>query len=758
MLAMETGVQLLLLYAHVAASVAAPDVALRSSPVWDVVTTFGNHRFAIPVPTNAAAAIAFTAEIEWRRTGNSSAVSAGLVLFCAGAECATTTPPNAGLLNATVLNSSRVSAFVAIDARALAPGSTVYAYYMPFSRNPGSAFGEQVSYLTNADRTASTASSLVWRHELNGALAAGVPHVDASASKYEARTQFDAYTELERTATEAEISGMLASSVATKMGDVLVFPEPRERQIRMTWRHPQSPTLPDLPHCWTVRGPSLSLNAGRFDKGEFATFQLGLFAAKAALARVDLDLGIGAAGFATTLDGAGIIPESALNCFNLAGVDDQGQAFNRSYSIPHLQTGALWFGLDIPSTVPSGQYNGSIGLLLTSATGELTRHTVSISFEVTSAAAYRSGDRNLTKLSRTRWVNSRIGETDVPAKRHSALIVDKSQRTVQTWSMLVTLSESGLPAQLTRIGVTRPVELLSGPFEFAVDGKASCEALTWMNTAAIASWTGRCTGAGAQSGVVQIVKGRLDADGTIVYDVTLTAASADQTSPLEDVQLVLPMANEAVPYSMGLGRQGDRLVDWDWRWWTGQTEPQSAPDWGPKPMTTGYFSSYQIWVGDVDQGMRFKLLGDGDNWLSALHSASGAVPFPSWSGVPVPPSPSPTPVGGMTCGGNCKVYSGGVRIRKGGVSTNITAFRGAKTTLSSTTGLSFKFELLLTPCVRLNTSRHFGDSGRYFQYSHSNQLPGNPPTSAPTLLAKEFLESGVKVRLLLANPCVCSTR
>ena len=101
MLAMETGVQLLLLYAHVAASVAEPDVALRSSPgAWDVVTTFGNHRFAIPVPTNAAVATAFTAEIEWRRTGNSSAVSAGLVLFCAGAGgCATTAPPNAGLLN-----------------------------------------------------------------------------------------------------------------------------------------------------------------------------------------------------------------------------------------------------------------------------------------------------------------------------------------------------------------------------------------------------------------------------------------------------------------------------------------------------------------------------------------------------------------------------------------------------------------------------------------------------------------------------------
>jgi hypothetical protein len=175
------------------------------------------------------------------------------------------------------------------------------------------------------------------------------------------------------------------------------------------------------------------------------------------------------------------------------------------------------------------------------------------------------------------------------------------------------------------------------------------------------------------------------------------------------------------------------------------TEPQSAPDWGPKPMTTAYFSSYQVWLGDADQGMRFKLLGEGDNWLSALHSASGASPFPAWSGVPVPPSPTPTNVGGMTCGSTCKVYSGGVRIRKGGVSTNVTAFRGAKASLSSTMGLAFKFELLLTPCVRLNTSSHFGDSGRYFQYSHSNQLPGNPPTSEPTQLAKEFLDSGVKV-------------
>jgi hypothetical protein len=740
---------LLLLLLCVQASAATAEHSTGSA-AWDTVTTFGNHRYAIPVPAGADSSVAYTAEVEWRRSGNSTAISEGLVLFCAGAgagtgaggACSSAAPPNAGLLNATVLNSSRVSAFVAIDARTLAPGAVVHMYYMPFSRNAGSAFGEQVTYLKNTDRTASSAASVAWHRELTAATIAVAPHLGTDASTYEARTRFDAYTELERTATAAEIAGMLGSAAATSMGDVLVFPEPRERQIRMTWRHPQSPTLPDLPHSWAMTGPSLSIQAGAFDRGEFATFQLGLFASKAPLDRVDLDPSVGATGFVSASGGA--IPQSALNCFNLGGVDDRGRTFNRSYSVPHLQTGALWFGLPLPEASAPGSYNGSIGLILTVGDKQV-RHTVSVTLEVTSATAYRSGDRNLTKMTRTRWIDSRIGETAVPAQRHLALVVDTAQRTVQTWSTLVTLTESGLPAQLTRTGIATPITLLSGPFEFAVDGSASCEALVWDNTAAIASWTGRCTGAGKQSGVVQTISGSLDADGTMMYDIALSAAagSPEQTAAvtLTDVKLVIPMATKAVPYSMGLGRQGGRAADWDWRWWVGETEP-SLNNWGAKPIVGTGYQNNMVWLGDVDQGMRVKLLGHGDNWLGALHTVSEAAQIPAWGGVPVPPSPTPTPVGGQVCGGKCSVYSGGVRIRKDGGSTNVTAFRGAQANLSAT-GLMFKFELLLTPCVRLNTTNHFGDQGRYFQYSQAGQLPVH--SSDPTVLAKEFINAGVKV-------------
>ena len=139
----------------------------------------------------------------------------------------------------------------------------------------------------------------MWRSEVAAAAAAGgLPHVAPGPSiEYEARTPFDAFTELERTATAAEIAAMLASPGAKAMGDVLLFPEPRERQIRMTWRHPTA-AEPDLPHAWTVAGPSLALDAGAFDKGEFATFQIGLFAAGAPLASVRIDDTVGAAGFA----------------------------------------------------------------------------------------------------------------------------------------------------------------------------------------------------------------------------------------------------------------------------------------------------------------------------------------------------------------------------------------------------------------------------------------------------------------------------
>ena len=57
----------------------------------------------------------------------------------------------------------------------------------------------------------------------------------------------------------------------------------------------------------------------------------------------------------------------------------------------------------------------------------------------------------------------------------------------------------------------------------------------------------------------------------------------------------MPMRAEAVPYSMGLGRQGGRVVEWDWRWWVGVTEPDPASTaWGAGATGDG-FQNNLIW-------------------------------------------------------------------------------------------------------------------------------------------------------------------
>ena len=417
-------------------------------------STYGNHRYAITVPTGAEALPAFTATLEWRRSGSNANISSSLVLFIAAAAPRTGSGAIPGFaaayINASTLKSSRHSATVAIDARPLLPGSVVHAYYMPFERT-GSVYGMQVRYLTASDLPFN-ATTAAWLAEVNSASA--LPHVPATSVAYEARDSFNAFTELERTATANEIAQMLTLPASRAQGAIFIFPEPRARQIKMLWRSPwqSAPDLPDLPVAWAKSGPSLTLDAGPFARGEYATFQLGIFASSSNL--TDLVF-VNATQFVRQpfphpfpLAGPrghrhksqeASIPADGLTCFNLEGVDNRGQGFRRKFSVPHLQTGALWFGLPLPTTIAPGRYMGNVTLQL--STGALGHgdhvddvRTVGVSFTIEETTVRHSGDANLSALTRTRWINSRAGLTNQPPKRFSPLDVDVAAATVRTWS------------------------------------------------------------------------------------------------------------------------------------------------------------------------------------------------------------------------------------------------------------------------------------------------------------------------------------
>ena len=111
-----------------------------------------------------------------------------------------------------------------MDARSFPPNTNVYAYYLPFQRG-SNPYGMQVDYLTRRNTTDPATDA--WRRSLYSHLATGsLPH--ASSSIYEARDTFSAFTEMERTATAAEVETLLRGHPDA----TLVFPEPRSRVIR----------------------------------------------------------------------------------------------------------------------------------------------------------------------------------------------------------------------------------------------------------------------------------------------------------------------------------------------------------------------------------------------------------------------------------------------------------------------------------------------------------------------------------------------
>ena len=677
------------------------------------VTTYGNHRYSIPIPQAARLSVAFVATINWRRTGSDLNISKSRIL--------TQTNEMSDLANVVVLNSSRFSATIAIDARNITT-ENVYIYYYPFIRS-GSVYGMQVTYLNSSTAPIPTAATLQWRKALANGIA-NLPHVEPNDCIYQARTPFDSFTDLERTSNLTEVNTMLQLN----KDPVLVFPEPRSKQIRMLWHSPyaSAPTLPDLPVSWTSQGPSLTLDAGHFKNGEYITFQIGLYASTTSLTSVTIGTvtpfyRISSNSMKQTNSFLPSIAANLLTCFNLDGVDVYGDTFTLKYSVPHMQVGALIFGLDAPkSNVLPGKYSGNVTLLL-----DTIEKTINIQFTIEDTARVsQSGDTNLTALTRTRWINSKAGITTEPPKRFSfGIVIDKEKNTLTTWNTIITLSKTGLPSSLIRKGKEQKDDLLAKNISMLNETMlSSCSSIVWGSNSnkENVTWSVDCS--------LQIVVGSLDADGTMLFEIQLQKTETD--SP---ISLNLPFKEKAVPFMMGFGKQGGYRRKWNWRWWKGTIEDSNGA-------SVNTYSDNLLWIGSTEHGVRIKLLGPEEKWLGALNRVS--TPPVSWGGYPMTNITTPTNVGGFSLGlmcraPNCTIYSGGANVSlpdNNGI-VNVKVFRGSPLNASSTT-TSFRFELLLTPSVELNTSAHFTNQGRYYQYE---------PDNAPVKNASFFLNAGVRV-------------
>ena len=438
----------------------------------------------------------------------------------------------------------------------------------------------------------------------------------------------------------------------------VVFPEDRTRAIKMTT---------NLPQHWIGNTAPVAVT-GTADRDEYYSFQLGVWA----LTSLDSVR----ARFSSLRGPAGtLIAASAFNCITTDGRDWIGRPMHHRVQIAAGQVGALWCGVMVPRDARAGRYTGTATVL-----GSAGRSiSLPVQLEVTQALAVRHGDDDPWRLSRLRWLDSRLAAEGAPTPPYVA--VGGAPATGFTvLGRRITLGPGGFPQQITSYfdaamtAITSQGRgMLSAPMALEVSDAAGAT-LKWQSggVRVVSRSSSRVVFAARnRAGALSLdVRGELEFDGNLEYTVAL---SANRSTPLGDVQLVLPFTRDVARYLMGMNRPGGIAPDrFEWAW--DVKKNQDA-----------------VWVGDVNAGVQLTLKDE--HYIRPLNTN-----FYQLQPLVMPRSWSNGGKGGCRFTGTGTVY----RVACG----------GGPRTLAPGDTLYFNFRLLVTPFHPLDPATHF--STRYY--------------------------------------------
>jgi hypothetical protein len=442
-----------------------------------------------------------------------------------------------------------------------------WIYFLPYAMPPRSNYPKAV--YPPPDSTAEPA--WLTRHRLAGgdraAAAARLPH--AAVLRFEAADSLDRFTPMEVIATAEETAQLVRRHPGATF---LLFPEDRTLPIRMP---------ADLPQRWLAAGAERPFSGSAL-RGEFYVFQIGLYA-------VDDVAGLRAnASDFRGPDGAQI-PAREIRAFNFGGRDWNGRPFTRALTVARGRVQALWFGVPVPEGVPPGRYAGSI--TLSADDGE--RRQVVVTIDVQPAVIAHHGDDDARRLARLRWLDSQIAADDDVVTPYTAVTVDRNRLGVL--GRRIALDTLGFPAQIesffdiemTRLRAT-PRALLQAPITLTAVQRGA--ALAW--TAGGWRVTHRAQGAvtweatNSAGDILMLLVARLEFDGTMEYEVGLTAAAP---TSVDDIRLDIPFTADVARYMLGMGRKGGIRPDTLTWTWDVQHNQEGA------------------WIGDVNAGLQFAL-------------------------------------------------------------------------------------------------------------------------------------------------------
>jgi hypothetical protein len=616
-----------------AAPVEAQELLRYRTGTWDR-DTLGNHRAVVWVEQMVGAV---RVRIPWRRPDDVPQNVQTIVLDAASGE---------RIMNVVPVEVNREYGEFVFQPK-WAPAE-YHFYYLPHI-STGSRNYPQVEYLAprpTADpawiaRYRLSESDLVtgrWRR---------LPR--ARAHEIQSVTAFDSFWPMEVIATAAETDSLLAAHPEASM---LLFGEDREHPIRM--RH-------DLPYRWIERGAFRPLE-GRADRGEFYVFQIGVYAVSAVP-----DLSVTVAAFRGGRGGT--IPADAVRAFNLGGVDSHGRDFAASVAVPAGTVQPLWLGIAVPENAAPDVYRSTITL---SAPGHASQ-SLPVVITVTQRSIAARGDDEPWRLSRLRWLDSRIALDDDVVRPFAPIEV--RDRRLRVLGREVRLGDDGLPEglfssfapEVTHL-VERQRAILAAPVRLVVEDAAR-GVLRWRTgplrfttrAPGRAAWYVRAE-AGA---LVMRLHGELEFDGTLEYTIALEATRAVD---LDDVRLELPIAREVARYMMGMGvRGGIRPERHDWTWKVEHNQDGA-------------------WIGDVNAGVQFSLRDERyERPLNTNFYLSKPLVMPrSWANA------------GR---GNCRFAEEGRAF--------LVRCSGGPQTVEAGDSLRFDFRLAITPFKPIDTDAHW---------------------------------------------------
>jgi hypothetical protein len=682
---------------------------------WDA-DLYGNHRAVVRVPGRAGAV---WVHIPWRRRDLGPEKKKVIFVDAAtGSEIRNICP---------VAVSREAGDFVFEPTTA--PGD-YYVYYLPSATKGRSNYPEVIYPEPMLEADPEWLKSIGLKPFLRPAKDKRT-FVQAEVIGIQSVDDLNSFFPMEVIATAEETASLLE-----KYADFsyLLFPEDRRFSIRMA---------DDLPLRWIQSGPKDNF-VGEALRGEFYAFQIGVFAARASIE--DLDVMFSDLKQVRSSPSSGgstaTIPSSGAHSFNTRGVNWDGKEFKKVCAVPKGKIQPLWCGLQIPKDISPGQYQGEVIVRPKGfPPGQIGLHV-----NVQDGVLDDSGDSELWRMSRLRWLDSRIAFDDEVVAPYTPLTLEG--RTVSCLGRSVDVGQDGLITGITSFfspdltGLRREGRrLLASPITLAVvekDGgvlKCNGSGPRFVSQAPGAlDWEAR----GRAGPIALSCCGRMEFDGFLEFKVDLTADSAVE---VEDIRLEIPLIKEAAKYMMGLGfKGGPRPRQFEWAW--DQKKNQDA-----------------LWIGDVNAGLQVNLRDE--NYSRPLNTN-----FYLSKPLHLPPSWWNEGRGG------CRVSE------KGSGRVIVTAFSGPRR-IKAGQKLHFDFNLLLTPFKPIDPKSHF--STRFFHafkpvedvartgantinVHHANAI--NPYINYPFLRPaemKKYIDEaharGIKVKIYntireLSNRCV----